>query len=128
MRMHAYVAPGEPALPGEEKVDLAVEVFRMLADATRLRLLWLLLAGEAPVLQLADGVGKPQAAVSQHLAKLRLARLVTTRRQGSQVFYQLANEHVRQLVVDGIHHAEHAAPGTPAHHKAAARSGTEVPR
>jgi ArsR family transcriptional regulator len=105
-------------------VDLAVEVFRMLADATRLRLLWLLLAGEAPVLLLAQRVGKPQAAVSQHLAKLRMARLVTTRRQGSQVFYKLANDHVRHLVVDGIHHAEHAGPGTPAHHEAAA-TGTK---
>lgn len=113
--MRAY--SGEPA---QEQVDVAVEVFRMLADATRLRLLWALLDGEAPVLRLAEHVGKPQAAVSQHLAKLRMARLVTTRRQGSQVFYQLANDHVRHLVVDGIHHAEHAGPGTPAHHAPAA--------
>lgn len=116
MHMRAY--RGE--LPDQEQVDLAVEVFRMLADATRLRLLWALLDGEAPVLRLAEQIGKPQAAVSQHLAKLRMARLVTTRRQGSQVFYQLANDHVRHLVVDGIHHAEHAGPGTPAHHAAAA--------
>jgi DNA-binding transcriptional ArsR family regulator len=100
----------------EDHVDLAVEVFRMLADATRVRLLWALLDGEVPVLQLAERVDKPQAAVSQHLAKLRMARLVTTRRQASQVFYQLANDHVRQLVVDGVHHAEHLGPGTPAHH------------
>lgn len=41
-------------LPDQEQVDLAVEVFRMLADATRLRLLWALLDGEAPVLRLAE--------------------------------------------------------------------------
>lgn len=121
MRMRAY--RGE--LPDQDAVDLAVEVFRMLADATRLRLLWALLDGEAPVLRLAELVAKPQAAVSQHLAKLRMARLVTTRRQGSQVFYQLANEHVRQLIVDGIHHAEHAGPGTPAHHASAQATETE---
>lgn len=97
----------------------------MLADATRVRLLWLLLDGEAPVLQLAERVGKPQASVSQHLAKLRMARLVTTRRQGAQVFYQLANDHVRQLVVDGIHHAEHVGPGTARHHVAVLRSAEE---
>ena len=118
MRMRAY----RGGLPDEDAVDLAVEVFRMLADATRLRLLWALLDGEAPVLRLTEQVGKPQAAVSQHLAKLRMARLVTTRRQGSQVFYQLANDHVRHLVVDGIRHAEHAGPGTPAHHARAART------
>lgn len=81
--MRAYLG-GEAGLPEDDQVELAVEVFRMLADATRLRLLWLLLAGEAPVLRLAQTVGKPQAAVSQHLAKLRMARLVTTRRQGTR--------------------------------------------
>jgi ArsR family transcriptional regulator len=124
--MRAYA--GAKGTPGDDQIDLAVEVFRMLADATRLRLLWVLLAGEAPVLRLAETVGKPQAAVSQHLAKLRMARLVTTRRQGSQVFYQLANPHVRQLVVDGIHHAEHAGPGTPAHHRAVAGIEEAGPR
>lgn len=102
--------------PDHEQISLAVEVFAMLADPTRIGLLWLLRDGEAPVLQLAEQVGKAQSAVSQHLAKLRLARLVTTRRQGSQVFYALTDEHVRQLVVDAIHHAEHVGPGVPAHH------------
>jgi ArsR family transcriptional regulator, zinc-responsive transcriptional repressor len=115
MRMRAY------DLPDEDQVDLAVEVFRMLADPTRVRLLWLLREGEQPVGALTESVAKPQALVSQHLAKLRLARLVTTRRQGSHVFYRLANEHVAQLVADAIHHAEHAGPGVPRHHQAARR-------
>lgn len=105
-------------LPASEHVELAVEVFRMLADATRVRLLWLLLDAERPVKDLAALVGKPQAGVSQHLAKLRLARLVQTRREGTQVFYRLSNDHVRQLVADAVHHAEHASPGVPAHHRA----------
>jgi ArsR family transcriptional regulator, zinc-responsive transcriptional repressor len=119
MRMNAYSTrkSGRPLPPAEEQVDLAVEVFRMLADATRLRLLWVLLDGETPVNRLADALAKPQAAVSQHLAKLRMARLVRTRRQGTQVYYRLANDHVRQLIADAIHHAEHAGPGIPAHHQ-----------
>jgi DNA-binding transcriptional ArsR family regulator len=100
----------------DEQVDVAVEVFRMLADGTRVRLLWLLLDTELPVGSLADLVGKPAATVSQHLAKLRLARLVQTRRQGTQVFYRLESDHVRQLVLDAVHHAEHTGPGVPAHH------------
>lgn len=104
-------------LPPEEAVDLAVEVFRMLADATRLRLLWLMTAGERGVGDLAAVTGKPPALVSQHLAKLRMARLVQTRRSGNQVFYRLANDHVRQLVTDGLFHAEHLTPGVPAHHR-----------
>jgi ArsR family transcriptional regulator len=116
------------ATPGDEQVDLAVEVFRMLADATRVRLLWLLRDGELPVHELVTRVQRPQALVSQHLAKLRLARLVTTRRQGSSVLYRLSNEHVAQLVADGIHHAEHAAGGVPAHHQAVSARTREARR
>lgn len=118
--MCAYeVSPSAGAdLPEEEQVDLAVEVFRMLADATRVKLLWVLLPGEASVNQLAEAVGKPQAAVSQHLAKLRMAHLVQTRKQGTQVFYSVVSDHVRQLVEDAIFHAEHAGGGVPPHHRA----------
>ena len=105
-------------IPSQEQVDLAVEVFRMLSDATRVQLLWVLLDGEMPVNDLADAVGKPATGVSQHLAKLRMARLVTTRRQANQVFYRIANTHVRQLVEDAIYQAEHAAGGIPEHHRA----------
>src|SRR5215216_2634804 len=104
-------------LPDEDEVHLAVEVFQMLAEATRVRLLWVLLRGEASVNQLAAAVGKPQAAVSQHLGKLRMAHLVQTRREGTYVFYRVANDHVRQLVTDAIFHAEHAGGGLPAHHQ-----------
>jgi DNA-binding transcriptional ArsR family regulator len=108
------------SLPPDEQVDLAVEVFRMLADGTRVRLLWLLGQGEElTVGELAEGVGKPRAGVSQHLAKLRLARLVTTRRDGNHIHYGLTTEHVRQLVVDAVHHAEHAGPDLPEHHRVA---------
>lgn len=114
--MREYSSSGFPRFPDDEQVDLAVEVFRMLADATRIKLLWMLAEGEAPVGDLTGAIGKPQALVSQHLAKLRMARLVTTRRQGTHVYYRLANNHVSQLVADAIHNAEHAGPGVPPHH------------
>ena len=89
----------------------------MLSDGTRLMLLWSLLDSELSVGELAEAVGKPPAAVSQHLAKLRLARLVQTRRQGNVIYYRLDSDHARQLVLDGIHHAEHQGPELPAHHR-----------
>lgn len=101
----------------DEQVGLVVEVFRMLADATRVRVLWALTAGELSVNELADSVGKPAASVSQHLAKLRMARLVRTRRDGTTVYYSLENEHVEQLVTDAVYNAEHAGPGIPPHHR-----------
>jgi len=116
MRIDAYT-PRSSALPPKQQVDLAVEVFRMLADATRVRLLWILLDAELSVGQLVAATGKSPTGVSQHLAKLRMARLVQTRRQGTQVFYRVDSDHVRQLVQDAILHAEHAGAEVPEHHR-----------
>ena len=105
----------------DDNVELAVEMFRLLADATRVRLLRALSAegGELSVNDLSTAVGKRPGAVSQHLAKLRMARLVTTRRNGTQVLYRVANEHVSQMVADALRHSEHLGPGVPAHHLSA---------
>lgn len=97
-------------------VELAVEVFSMLADATRVRIVLALHGGELPVNAIATAVDKAPAAVSQHLAKLRLARIVATRQEGNRVFYRLADEHAAQLVTDAIHQAEHSV-GDPRHHR-----------
>ncbi|BDB45089.1 MULTISPECIES: ArsR/SmtB family transcription factor [Mycobacterium] len=102
-----------------DQVALVVEVFRMLADATRVQVLWSLSHHEMSVNELAEHVGKPAPSVSQHLAKLRMARLVRTRRDGTTIFYSLENDHVRQLVIDAVHNAEHAGPGVPRHHRGA---------
>jgi ArsR family transcriptional regulator len=104
----------------DDQVDLVVEVFRMLADATRVQLLWALVAREMSVNDLAAHVGKPAPSVSQHLAKLRMARLVRTRREGTTIFYSLDNDHIGQLVTDAVFNAEHAGPGVPGHHRNAA--------
>lgn len=108
----------------DDQVSLVVEVFRMLADATRVQVLWALVDTELSVNDLADHVGKPAPSVSQHLAKLRMARLVRTRREGTQVIYRLENDHVRQLVIDAVFNAEHAGPGVPGHHRGDAAIGT----
>ena len=108
---------GSGARLPDDQTSLIVEVFRMLADCTRVQILWALADGERSVNELADHVGKPAPSVSQHLAKLRMARLVRTRREGTQVFYRLENDHVRQLVTDAVFNAEHAGPGVPGHHR-----------
>ncbi len=103
--------------PDSEYVELAVEVFAMLAEATRVRIILALRDGELPVGELADAVGKSATSVSQHLAKLRLARIVLTRNDGTRVFYRLADEHAKRLVSDAIFQAEHSLGGTPRHHE-----------
>lgn len=101
----------------DDQVDLVVEVFRMLSDSTRIQVLWALVSREMSVNDLAAHVGKPAPSVSQHLAKLRMARLVRTRREGTTIFYTLGNEHIAQLVTDAVYNAEHAGPGIPGHHR-----------
>lgn len=103
--------------PDNPFVELAVEIFAMLADATRVRIILALRDEELSVNHLADVVDRSSAAVSQHLAKLRLARIVNTRQDGQRVFYRLANEHAVQLVTDAIYQAEHSVDDNPAHHQ-----------
>jgi len=103
------------SMPSEEQSNLAAESFRMLGDVTRVKLLWALLQGESSVACLADLVGATPTAVSQHLAKLRLARLVKTRRAGTFVYYSAADIHVRRLLDEALFHADHADRDLPDH-------------
>ena len=105
MGMHASLP--EFDMPNDEQVHLAAESFRMLADPTRIRVLWALLQGESSVAGLAELTGAAPTAVSQHLAKLRLAGLVKGRREGTFVYYSAANNHVRGLLAQALYHADH---------------------
>lgn len=90
----------------------------MLADATRVKIVLALRAsGELSVNRLAEVVDKSSAGVSQHLAKLRLARMVSTRREGTTVYYRLTDEHASELVVAAVKQAEHVVGAVP-HHRA----------
>jgi DNA-binding transcriptional ArsR family regulator len=107
----------------EVEVEVAAEIFSMLADPTRIRIVLALGDTERSVNDLAAGVDRSATSVSQHLAKLRLARLVTTRQEGNRVFYSLANDHALRLVTDALEQAEHATSTTPAHHSRSTPSG-----
>lgn len=98
-------------------VEVAVEVFRLLADATRIRIVLALRDGELSVNTLAELVDRSPAAVSQHLAKLRWGKLVRVRQEANRAFYRLTDEHAMRLVIEAIRQAEHAVDETPGHHK-----------
>jgi DNA-binding transcriptional ArsR family regulator len=101
---------------GDAVLQRAVTTFSMLADATRLSLLACLLAGDQDVTTLTATVGAARPAVSQHLGKLRLAGLVTKRRDGRRALYAVAGPHVRRLVTEALYAAEHQISDRPAHH------------
>jgi len=79
-----------------------VATLKLLADPTRLRVLWALLHVEHSVGPLAAHVGVTTAGLSQHLAKLRLAGLVSTRRDGNRIYYLADDDHVRRLVEEAL--------------------------
>jgi DNA-binding transcriptional ArsR family regulator len=114
-RDNAAIAGDAQQLPTGAQIEAAVTALRMLADPTRLRLLWLLGAGEYDVGSLTAAVGAARPSVSQHLAKLKLAGLVTTRRDGRRAVYAARGGHVRRLVVEVLAAADHHLTGVPDH-------------
>ncbi|MQA15667.1 MAG: metalloregulator ArsR/SmtB family transcription factor [Pseudonocardiaceae bacterium] len=102
-------------LPAGTHIREAAESFRLLGDPTRLGVLWLLCGGEYDVTSLAHAVGVARPAVSQHLAKLRLAGLVSTRRDGRRVLSRARGGHVRGLLAEAVNAADHRLTGAPEH-------------
>ena len=99
--------PPEPVAPDAVLLGEAAETFTMLASPTRLHLLWLLARGSMDVGSLAQAVNGSVAMVSQHLAKLRLADLVSARRVGKRQIYVVDDPHVVALVQQALdHHAD----------------------
>jgi DNA-binding transcriptional ArsR family regulator len=87
-------------------VDAVSEVFRLLGDPTRVRIVDALSHGERCVCDLAALVGLTESAVSHQLRLLRAARLVRVRRTGRMAYYSLDDHHVAGLVYDTRKHVE----------------------
>ncbi|WP_068323998.1 ArsR/SmtB family transcription factor [Janibacter terrae] len=104
----------------------AVEVFRLLADETRVRILCLLLDAELTVGEMAERLDRRAPGVSQHLARLRRGRIVSTRRDGTHIHYRLADDHAAQMVIDALRHAEHGQSDVPRHHRVADGASTRA--
>ena len=102
-------------MPTDAQVAAAVAALTMLAEPSRLRLLWAASQSELDVGSLASVAGVTATAASQHLAKLRLSGLVSTRRDGRRVLYSARNAHVRKLITEALHQADHHVSGWPDH-------------
>ena len=99
----------------DTRVNSAVMSFALLADPTRVRLLWALRNSDADVTTLAQIAGCRPTVASQHLSKLRFAGLVKGKRDGRRVVYRLRGAHVRNLLSEALFHAEHQVTGEPIH-------------
>ena len=92
-----------------EEIDYLqlAELFKVLGDPTRLRIVRLLLAKEMCVSDIAHAMDKGQSAISHQLRVLRQARLVTFRKEGKTAWYSLNDDHVTVLLEQGIEHVSH---------------------
>ncbi len=91
----------------ELKAIQLAELFSALSDASRVRIISILIEGEMSVSVLAEELKMTESAVSHQLRGLRQMRIVRARKEGRQVFYRLEDEHVQKLYSMGLDHVEH---------------------
>ena len=104
----AKVAAVRSALPDDGDVVELADVFGLLGDPGRLRILTALAeGGEMCVCDVAASVGMTESAASHALRLLRAHRIVEPRRAGKMAFYRLADAHVRMLIDVAVSHAQH---------------------
>ncbi|QUO36735.1 helix-turn-helix transcriptional regulator [Dysosmobacter sp. Marseille-Q4140] len=105
--IHAHEAIVEKVrdkIPGEDTLYDLTELFRIFADSTRIRILYVLLESEMCVCDIAALLGMTQSAISHQLRALKNARLVKSRREGKTVFYSLTDDHVKTIIDQGLEH------------------------
>ena len=91
----------------QESLLKLAELFKILGDPTRLKIVELLLENEMCVNHIAETMGMGQSAISHQLRVLRQARLVTYRKEGKTAYYSLNDDHVEGLVRMGMEHVSH---------------------
>jgi len=90
--------------PAENSAAELADLFRLLGDSTRLRIVLACLDAPIAVGDIATGLDLSPSLVSHHLRLLRAARIVKADRQGKQVFYVAADQHISRMLSDMLEH------------------------
>ncbi len=98
------VAKVNETMPDDETLCDLADLFRIFADSTRIKILYVLFESEMCVCDLAQLLGMTQSAISHQLRSLKQAKLVKYRREGKTVFYSLSDGHVRTILDQGMEH------------------------
>ena len=99
------VKGGNMTINDDKLYDLA-ELFKVFGDSTRIRILFVLFEKDMCVQDISDELGMTQSAISHQLKILKQGRLIGSRRDGKQMIYYLADDHVRTIIDQGINHIE----------------------
>jgi len=97
----------KPRFLTEAKATRLADLFSTLSDASRVRIIAVLLERELSVGSVAEALGMSESAVSHQLRGLRQLRLVRSRREGRRIFYSLDDDHVAELFRMGLDHVDH---------------------
>ena len=93
-------------MPPEEELQDLAEFFKVFGDATRLKILYVLLSAEMCVYDIATVLGMSQSAISHQLRVLKQMGLVKNRREGKTIFYSPADAHIVTILSQGLDHIE----------------------
>ena len=93
-------------MPEETELYDLAELFKVVGDSSRIRILFVLFEAEVCVCDLAKVLNMTQSAISHQLRILKANKLVNSRREGKSVFYSLADGHVRTIIAQGREHIE----------------------
>ncbi len=93
-------------MPDEDTLYDLAELFKVFGDSTRIRILFALFEQEMCVCDIAESLDMTQSAISHQLKILKQSKLVGNRREGKQIIYFLADDHVRTIIDQGLNHIE----------------------
>ena len=91
-------------MPSEETLKELADFYKVFGDATRVKILFVLLQAEMCVCDLAEALGMTQSAISHKLRVLKQMKLVKNRREGKTVYYSLADCHIQNIISQGMEH------------------------
>ena len=93
-------------MPDEEVLYDLAELYKIFGDSTRIKILYALHIKEMCVMDISLALGMSQSAISHQLRVLRQTRLIRSRRDGKNIYYSLADEHVHTIISMGLEHIE----------------------
>lgn len=91
-------------MPEEDELYDLADFFKVFADSTRIKMLYVLMCSEMCVCDLAQILNMTQSAISHQLRTLKQMNLVRNRREGKTIFYSLADSHIKAILSQGLDH------------------------
>lgn len=98
------VASAKSQLPDEDSLFDLAELFKVFGDSTRVKILYILFESEMCVCDIAESLSMTVSAISHQLRILKNAKLIKFRKDGKNVIYSLADEHVARILDQGMEH------------------------